>query len=506
MFLRKKEFARRRGIPYPPGPPPQPIIGHLFKIPKAPDEQLFTEYAEKYGDIVYLHLLGKDILILNTERCAVDLFEKRGTIYSNRPWLPVTDMMGWSDILSLLPYGPLFYKTRKLFQAALSKSECLTYQEIQLRQVRILLQSLLKDPSDFELHLTRFSNAIITEVTYGHKINSSDDPYVAMIDELFSIVNGLGDPGMIILDLFPFLRHIPSWVPGAWYAKYAKKYRPKAEAIMDEPFAEVQDRVSQGTAEASFLTYQLGALQNEGPINAADERRLKMDAFQLYMAGAETTSSTMLMFLIAMVYNPGAQKIAQDELDKVVGPGRLPDFSDREALPYLSALVNEVFRWKPVAPLGLPHSAMQDDIYNNMFIPKGATIIPNLRYMLSDPNTYHDPQSFKPERFLPKPHGYGEPLPTSVFGFGRRSCPGKLLGEASVWIAIASILATFDVKPLEDSKGNILLPPMEFDVHITSRPKPFQCLIKPRISQHELTGSISKQITSNLETFYVGTL
>ncbi|KAL4246094.1 cytochrome P450 family protein [Abortiporus biennis] len=305
-----------------------------------------------------------------------------------------------------------------------------------------------------------------------------------MVDELISISNGLGDMGTSIIDVIPVLRHVPYWVPGAWYAKYAKKYRPKAKSLMDGPFEEVQNRISLGTAEPCYLANELETLQNKGPIMEHDFRRLKMAAFQLYMAGGETTSSTLMMFLLVMVHNPHIQKIAQKELDEVLGHKRLPDFEDKDSLPYVTALVNEVFRWKPVIPLGVPHTSMEDDIYNNMFIPKGTMIIPNQRYMLSDPSTYHDPQSFAPERFLPRPDGYGEPLPTSAFGFGRRICPGKQLAEGSIWIAITSILSTFDILPLRDGEGKPVLPTMEFDVHLTVRPKSLPCIIRPRTTQH----------------------
>lgn len=53
-----------------------------------------------------------------------------------------------------------------------------------------------------------------------------------------------------------------------------------------------------------------------------------------------------------MTLYPEAQRKAQEELDRVVGPDRLPTFADRELLPYVEALVTEVFRWNPVVPLG----------------------------------------------------------------------------------------------------------------------------------------------------------
>jgi cytochrome P450 len=53
-----------------------------------------------------------------------------------------------------------------------------------------------------------------------------------------------------------------------------------------------------------------------------------------------------------MVLHPDAQRKAQMEIDNVVGVDRLPNFGDEMSLPYVSALVKEVMRWHPVAPIG----------------------------------------------------------------------------------------------------------------------------------------------------------
>lgn len=79
-----------------------------------------------------------------------------------------------------------------------------------------------------------------------------------------------------------------------------------------------------------------------------------------------------------MVLNPNVQKRAQEEIDRVVGTSRLPDMSDRENLPYINAVVNEVLRWHPVTPLGVTHAASEDDTYNGYFIPKGSILVSNI--------------------------------------------------------------------------------------------------------------------------------
>jgi cytochrome P450 len=153
-----------------------------------------------------------------------------------------------------------------------------------------------------------------------------------------------------------------------------------------------------------------------------------------------------------MMLHPGAQTRAQQEIDAVIGTDRLPTFSDRSNLPYCNALWWEVLRWNPIAPLGLPHAAAQDDTITvktvagdeTYLIPKGAVILPNIYRFCRDPAVYKNPEQFDPTRFLgDKP----EPDPTDfVFGFGRRVCPGKILADSSAWLMMTQILATFDVQ------------------------------------------------------------
>ena len=73
-----------------------------------------------------------------------------------------------------------------------------------------------------------------------------------------------------------------------------------------------------------------------------------------------------------MATHPEVQRKAQAELDAVVGPHRLPDMADRDALPYLNAILKETMRWHTAVPLGLFHMSTADDEYNGYFIPNGT--------------------------------------------------------------------------------------------------------------------------------------
>ena len=85
--------------------------------------------------------------------------------------------------------------------------------------------------------------------------------------------------------------------------------------------------------------------------------------------------------IIAMILFPDVQQKAQAELDAVVGNDRLADSSDEESLPYTSAVVKEVLRWRPTVPSALPHRVTEDDVYKGMRIPKGSWIFGSSWYV-----------------------------------------------------------------------------------------------------------------------------
>ena len=130
----------------------------------------------------------------------------------------------------------------------------------------------------------------------------------------------------------------------------------------------------------------------------------------------------MQTFFLAMTLNPGVVEKAQEELDRVVGKDRLPEFSDRDDLPYINAVVKELLRWNVPIPISLPVKTIQDDIYRGYSIPAGATVIENTWAVCRDSNIYPDPEAFNPDRFLKD--GEINPLVFNpedrVFGSGRR--------------------------------------------------------------------------------------
>ena len=176
------------------------------------------------------------------------------------------------------------------------------------------------------------------------------------------------------------------------------------------------------------------------------------------------------------------QQRAQEEIDRVVGAGRLPNFEDRENLPYVGGIVKESWRWNPVGPMGLAHKSEEDIIYGEYLIPKGSYLLPSLWWFLHDPKDYSDPHTFKPERYLAP---LSEPDPSDVaFGYGRRSCAGRFFADASVYIAIVQMLAAFRIRKDLDAHGNEIPVKLEAIPGMVNRPKDFKFKIEPRSPRH----------------------
>ncbi|KAJ7146586.1 hypothetical protein C8R44DRAFT_563497, partial [Mycena epipterygia] len=76
---------RQRVTMLPPGPPRDPVIGHLRYMPSAQSALVFHKWAKKYGDVMHLQVLGRSLIVLDTYQAAVDLLDKRGLNYSDRP-------------------------------------------------------------------------------------------------------------------------------------------------------------------------------------------------------------------------------------------------------------------------------------------------------------------------------------------------------------------------------------------------------------------------------------
>lgn len=112
----------------------------------------------------------------------------------------------------------------------------------------------------------------------------------------------------------------------------------------------------------------------------------------MYGASVDTTFQALCVFFLAAANHADDMRPVQDEIDHVVGKDRLPTHEDLDSLPRSKAVVKEMLRWRPFAHAAAPHRVLEQDEYDGMQIPKGATVYGNVWAIHQDQRLFEQPQ------------------------------------------------------------------------------------------------------------------
>ncbi|KAI9439112.1 cytochrome P450 [Lactarius indigo] len=466
----------------PPGPRGLPLLGNALQM-GGPQWLTFIKWSEQFGDVFYLNAMGKHMVVLNTQKAASDLLDRRAEIYSDRPRNIVAGEILCDKLaIPLLTYGPLWHKMHNAIHEALDMS----FEVPQLNEAILLTSGLLAQPAIWDKHIRRTTASFAMTMTYGTpSMISEQDPGVKAIDGFMAHMTRATRPGAFLVELFPWMLRIPSRF--AKWKRDAENWHKNDSQMFVDRFNGVREKLSKGTDSLSLVGTWIKGTDRYG----LSEREGAWLAGMAYAGGADTTAASMEWWMLAMIAYPDVQRRAQAELDAVVGRTRIPTFSDFQRLPYIRAMVKETLRWRPMARLGFPHLTTEDDWYDGMFIPKGTMVFANVWHLNRDHTTYGaDAEHFNPARFLdvngdvapcsPDTKGEGH----NTFGFGKRLCPGRHVANNAFFIDIAMALWACNIGPGKDEHGNVI--PIDVDAWVDGlhiRPPSFKVDISPRFPE-----------------------
>ncbi|KJA29694.1 hypothetical protein HYPSUDRAFT_125785 [Hypholoma sublateritium FD-334 SS-4] len=492
MYRRQKLRPRAfKNLPLPPGPKGLPLIGNLGDIPSSFEWLTYHRWCKEFDtDILHLSVAGTSFIILDTSEVTMDLFDKRSAIYSGKPRMPmVNELMGFDWNFSLMDYGMPTHH-RRLMHQSFNNVAARQFRPYSLRSVRRLLRKILDAPdSDIMTALRRMAGETIMEITYGINSPSASEKYIDAAEEALGEMLQAGVPGAYMVDSWPFLKFIPEWVPGAAFQRKARECRKLTKKVLEAPFAEVMKQMAKGITSPCFTTMSLEKInQDLVADNICTEINIKSVAGTMYSAGTDTVICLSLISncVLGLLSNPAALKEAQDQLDSVVKPGHLPDFEDEDSLPFITAIIKEGLRWNSIIP-SVIHMLKSDDEYRGLYIPGGSIVIANTWAMLHNEEYYPDPFSFNPGRFIKdgKLDKAVRDPGHAIWGFGRRICPGRHMAFDQAWVAVASLIAVFDINKPVDASGNTIEPRYEYTAGLISKPKPFKASLTPRSKNTE---------------------
>lgn len=204
-----------------------------------------------------------------------------------------------------------------------------------------LLYNLSQDPAGFKQYLEEYTSRAASHLSWG---DASHAPQLR--------INTMG-----LLQAISPGGELPNAV--TWLAKLPKRLSPwkkteemrqdKERSFLSNIFQTIKDEtfLSLNEAPASHLKYFLKSDQKDG----LSEMEVSYVAGMMAIASALTMASPMMSFILAMWHSPETQTRLQSEIETVC-QGRCPEFSDKERMPYLRAVVNEVLRWRPPVPTG----------------------------------------------------------------------------------------------------------------------------------------------------------
>ncbi|CAA7393449.1 unnamed protein product [Spirodela intermedia] len=446
----------RRSLPLPPGPKGWPILGNLHQLGGKPHQTL-AALSRKYGPLLSLRFGSVQAVVASSASIAAAFLKTHDANFANRPPNSGAEHVAYNyrDMV-FAPYGPLWRTLRKISSVHLFSVKALeNFRHVREEEAAQLARALLSRGEGGGMAnlgeevnvcaVNALSRAMMGRRVFGSVLGKEAEEFKKMVVELMQLA-GVFNVG----DFVPCL----SWLDLQGVVSRMKSLHSRYDGMLNGIIKAHEATVGIGGDNdvrkdllSVMMTMRGQAVDEDGGIISNTE--IKALLLNLFTAGTDTTSSTVEWALAELIRHPRILKAAQEEIDAVVGKGRLVADSDLGSLPFLRAVVKEVFRMHPSTPLSLPRMAAESCEIEGYHIPKGATLLVNVWAISRDPAVWPSPLEFRPERFLPGgDHAHADVKGTDFevipFGAGRRICAGMRLGLRMVEFLTATLVHAFD--------------------------------------------------------------
>ncbi|XP_013390825.1 cytochrome P450 2H1 [Lingula anatina] len=440
--------SRNPRVKWPPGPLCFPVVGCLPQLIISGRRRQPTDllpWYDTYGDIMHVKFGEQHVIMLGTYELIQEAFVKNAATVSARPtWIYfLRQTVGKGGAGVIFKSGHEWKELRRFTLSSL-RDLGLGRKSLQERiqdEARYLVQNIEDEngkafsPSD---RIGKAASNIISLIVFGARHDFNDTPeLLPVLEEALKSGEGI----QFFTNLARFLMPME-----------------KIMSLVDRLYSLIRQEVDRHrqsfdpTDIRDFIDLFIKVTQEEQDPEIYTEWNVFRIIVDLYLAGTDTTATTLRWSLVHMVNHPDVQKRVQQEIDQVIGQGRVAKMEDKARMPFTEATILEVFRLSTVVPMGAPHATSETTNLAGYTIPKGTIIMGDLYPVLHDKNNFEDPYKLKPERWLDDDGKVIKSDKMIPFSMGPRICLGKGHAEMESFIFFTTLLQNFTFKVPEGEK------------------------------------------------------
>ncbi|KAI0516223.1 hypothetical protein KFK09_008895 [Dendrobium nobile] len=294
-----------------------------------------------------------------------------------------------------------------------------------------------RSPVNLSAMLLSLSNETIARAAFG-KGSAQQQRFLLAMKKLLEYLSGFN-----VVDLFP------SWsffgeISGLRHGM--ERVHLEIDGVLNEIIEEHEGKKFDGDDTNEDLVDVLLRIKRSGEMDLSlTMENVKAVLLDLFFAGTETSSTTLVWAMIELIRHPQVMQKAQLEVRKVLNGKIRIEEGDIHKLLYINQVIKETLRLHPPVPLLARRLCCETVELAGYTVPIESRVVINVWAMTRDPNYWEDPEIFQPERFEEKAIDFGvENFEFIPFGGGRRICPGISCALASMELWLAQLLFYFD--------------------------------------------------------------
>lgn len=443
---------RRTGGKLPPGPTPLPIVGNLLQLNLKDLPASFCKLAKEYGPIYTLYLGPRPTVVLHGYDVVKEALINQGDEFLGRGVLPVVED-------SANGYGIIFshgerWKVMRRFTLMTLRNFGMGKRSLEERvqkEAQCLVKELRKmeaQPFDPTFILGCAPCNVICSILFNEHFQYKDKTFLTLMNILNKNFYEINSLWCQMYNLWP---KVMKYIPGK-HQDFMRRVKDIKTFILEKvkEHQKTLDPANPRDYIDCFLSKQEEEKHN--PESEFDLENLAICGSNLFVAGTETTSTTLRYGLLLLMKYPEVEAKVHEEIDRVIGRHRPPSMQDRMKLPYTDAVLHEIQRYIDLIPSSVPHSVIKDTKFRHYVIPKDTAVFPLLSSILSDHKEFANAEKFDPGHFLDKNGCFKKTDYFVPFSLGKRSCVGESLARMELFLFITTILQNFSLKSLVDPK------------------------------------------------------